>query len=157
MLFRSDYVRRYTDFPMLVVLEKHDEGGSSLASGAFKSTRFLRASDLAGDLGQENNSEWKTIAIDENTDSMVSPQGSIGYRWGQKGKWNIEAREGKDGKETKLQLSLINTKDKTSNVTPVAFPHFAADSSNSHWDACDQDEIQVRNVPTKTKIGRAHV
>jgi len=107
----TNYVRQYTDFPMLVVLEsaaleKHDSSNSS-TNGALKSTRFLRASDLAGDLGQENNPEWKTVAIDENSNSMVSPQGSIGYRWGEKGKWNIEEREGKQGKETKLQLSLI--------------------------------------------------
>ena len=85
---------------MLVVLEKHDD--SSL-----KSTRFLRASDLAANLGQENNPEWKTIAIDENSNDLVSPQGSIGYRWGEKGKWNIEEREGGNGADTKLQLTLI--------------------------------------------------
>ena len=140
----TDYVRKYTDFPMLVVLEKFDDISSADGS-SFKSTRFLRASDLADSLGQDNNPEWKTIAIDENSSELVSPQGSIGYRWGEKGKWNIEEREGKEGKDTKLQLSLIG-----GDVTPVAFPHFAADASNTSWTACDQDEIQVRNVPTKT-------
>ncbi|MDH5432548.1 MAG: nitrate reductase subunit alpha [Gammaproteobacteria bacterium] len=143
----TNYVRQYTDFPMLVILEKDDEK-SSAAKGAFKSTRFLRASDLAGDLGQENNPEWKTVAIDENSDSMVSPQGSIGYRWGEKGKWNIEEREGGKGEATKLQLSLIG-----GDISPVAFPHFAANNSNPQWNGCDQEEVQVRNVPTKTIKG----
>ncbi|MGB0989090.1 MAG: molybdopterin-dependent oxidoreductase, partial [Pseudoalteromonas spongiae] len=137
----TSYVRQYTDFPMLVVLEKHDDN-------SFATTRFLRASDLAGDLGQENNPEWKTIAFDENSNELVSPQGSIGYRWGEKGKWNIEERDGKTGAETKLQLSQIG-----GDVTPVAFPHFAANNTNSAWTGCDQEEIQVRNVPSKTITG----
>ena len=95
----TDYVRRYSDMPMLVMLEKHGEG--------LKPTRFLRASDLVENLGQDNNPDWKTIAIDENTGELVSPQGSIGYRWGEMGKWNIEAKEGNEGSEVQLQLSLI--------------------------------------------------
>mgnify|MGYP005989859161 FL=1 len=137
----TSYVRQYTDFPMLVVLEKHDDD-------SFASTRFLRASDLAGDLGQENNPEWKTIAFDETSNELVSPQGSIGYRWGEKGKWNIEEREGKAGADTQLQLSQIG-----GDVSPVAFPHFAANNTNSAWTGCDQEEIQIRNVPTKTITG----
>jgi nitrate reductase alpha subunit len=39
----TDYVRRYTDLPMLVLLEEKGEG--------YQPTRFLRASDLAGNLG----------------------------------------------------------------------------------------------------------
>ena len=95
----TDYVRRYSDMPMLVMLEKHGEG--------LKPTRFLRASDLVENLGQDNNPDWKTIAIDENTGELVSPQGSIGYRWGEMGKWNIKAREGRQNSEVQLQLSLI--------------------------------------------------
>jgi len=147
----TSYVRQYTDFPMLVVLDKHDELATADGS-AFVSTRFLRASDLAGDLGQENNPEWKTIAFDENSNELVSPQGSIGYRWGEKGKWNIEERDGKTGAETKLRLSQIGD-DNSSQVTPVAFPHFAANNTNSAWTGCDQEEIQVRNVPSKTIVG----
>ncbi|WP_196138590.1 nitrate reductase subunit alpha [Aliikangiella sp. G2MR2-5] len=134
----TNYVRQYTDFPMLVVLDKHDDN-------SLKSTRFLRASDLAGNLGQENNPEWKTIALDETSGELVSPTGSIGYRWGEKGKWNIEEREGKDGNETRLKLSLIGE-----DVSAVAFPHFAADDTNKHWVSCEHDEILVRNVPTRT-------
>ena len=26
------------------------------------------------------------------TDQVVAPQGSIGFRWGEKGKWNLEQR-----------------------------------------------------------------
>jgi len=81
----TEYVRQYSDMPILVNLESTE--------GGYKPTRFLRASDLADNLGQENHPDWKTIAIDENTNELVSPQGSIGYRWGEQGegvgKWNI--------------------------------------------------------------------
>jgi len=134
----TQYVRQYTDFPMLVTLDKYD-------ADSLKPGRFLRASDLAGNLGQDNNPEWKTIGINESNGELVSPQGSIGYRWGEKGKWNIEEREGKEGRDTKLQLTLIG-----GDVSAIAFPHFAADDTNKHWVSCEHDEVQVRNVPTKT-------
>ena len=75
----QDYAKRYTDLPMLVVLEEKDD--------KFKAGRFLRASDLIDNLGQENNPEWKTIAMNQNGE-LVSPYGSIGYRWGETGRWN---------------------------------------------------------------------
>ncbi len=134
----TNYVRQYTDFPMLVVMEKHDDA-------SLKSTRFLRASDLADNLGQENNPEWKTIGINEANGELTSPTGSIGYRWGEKGKWNIQELDGKNGEEAKLQLSLIG-----GDVSPVSFPNFAADVSNSHWTNSGGEDILVKNVPTKT-------
>jgi nitrate reductase alpha subunit len=138
----TDYVRRYTDFPMLVLLEEHQQDN-------YKFTRFLRASDLVDNLGQENNPEWKTIAYDELSDQLVSPQGSIGYRWGEKGKWNIEDREGLKGEKTQLKLSLIGEE-----VTPVVFPNFAADDSNPHWTANGSSDVLVKNVPSKTIVGK---
>ncbi len=135
----TDYVRRYSDMPMLVLLEEHD-------NGTLKPTRFIRASDLAENLGQDNNPEWKTIAYDETSGELVSPLGSIGYRWGEAGKWNIEAREGKEGKDTRLQLSLV---DGEANTVSVSFPHFAADQSNEYWNYCEHDEVLPRNVPAR--------
>lgn len=132
----TDYVRRYTDMPMLVMLEEFAEG--------YKPTRFLRAADLERNLGQDNNPEWKTIAIDSNTDEFVSPQGSIGYRWNEKGKWNIEAREGGKGREVKLQLSLLEAGD----AVDVAFPYFGGDL-HDYFQHVDGDNIQFRRVPTR--------
>ncbi|MEH6587014.1 MAG: nitrate reductase subunit alpha [Halioglobus sp.] len=133
-----DYVRRYTDCPMLVLLEDFDKGS--------KPTRFLRASDLGGEPGGENNPEWKTIGRDEISGELVSPTGAIGYRWGQHGKWNIEQKDGVSGAQVKLELSQIDNHD---SVAAVAFPHFAADQSNEFWNHCDQEEILFRNVPAK--------
>ena len=90
----TDYVRRYTDMPMLVMLEERD--------GYYAAGRTLRASDLVDSLGQENNPEWKTVAFDEKGD-MTVPNGSLGFRWGDKGKWNLEQRDGKTGEEIELR------------------------------------------------------
>ncbi|GHK88589.1 hypothetical protein ECZU17_45260 [Escherichia coli] len=57
----------------------------------------------------ENNPEWKTVAFNTNGE-MVAPNGSIGFRWGEKGKWNLEQRDGKTGEETELQLSLLGSR-----------------------------------------------
>ena len=54
----TDYVRRYTDMPMLVMLEERD--------GYYAAGRMLRAADLVDALGQENNPEWKTVACNSN-------------------------------------------------------------------------------------------
>jgi nitrate reductase alpha subunit len=134
----TDYVRRYTDMPMLVLLEAHGDG--------FKPTRFLRASDLTDNHGEENNPEWKTIALDEASGELISPNGSIGYRWGQQGKWNIEQRNGKTADEVTLRLSLA---DGEGGAVSVAFPHFAADQSNEYWNYCEHDEVLYRNVPAR--------
>lgn len=75
-----NYCRRYTDMPMLVLLDEQ-------ADGRVVPGRMLRASDLADGLGETNNPEWKTIAFDV-AGNLVAPNGSIGFRWGEKGKWN---------------------------------------------------------------------
>jgi len=48
------YCRQYNDMPMLVMLKMHE--------GQLIADRYLRASDLTGHMGQDNNPEWKTVA-----------------------------------------------------------------------------------------------
>jgi nitrate reductase / nitrite oxidoreductase, alpha subunit len=135
----TEYVRSYTDMPMLVRLDKNETG---LVQGA-----FLRASDLADNLGQENNPEWKTIALDETTGELISPTGSIGYRWGEKGKWNIEQRDGKTGQEHKFALSLKSHAD---TIVDVQFPYFGSKAHElGYFQHTEHDEIQLRKVPVK--------
>ncbi|PMZ56527.1 nitrate reductase subunit alpha, partial [Pseudomonas sp. GW247-3R2A] len=116
------------------------------APGAgYQPDRFLRASDLTDNLGQENNPEWKTIALDVSGE-LVSPQGSIGYRWGEKGKWNILPREGGEGREIDLKLSLIGD-----DVAEVAFPYFAGES-HEHFQHVAGDAVQYRRVPVHSVV-----
>src|SRR5690349_13483732 len=106
----EEYCRRYTDMPMLVRLVKEGE--------AYVADRFLRASDFEDGLGETNNPEWKPVAVDQVMTGLVAPRGSIGYRWGEKGKWNLEEKAGQSGQDTKLALSLVPARDE---VVPVAF------------------------------------
>ncbi|RUM52160.1 MAG: nitrate reductase subunit alpha [Methylococcus sp.] len=131
-----DYVRKYTDMPMLVCLDEHQEGH-------LKAGRFLRASDLDGTLGQENNPEWKTLAYSGG--NLVAPNGSIGFRWGEKGRWNLEEKEGGKNDKTELVLSLIEERD---GVASVAFPYFGS-IEHEHFNNTDHANVLYRNVPVR--------
>eukprot|EP01037_Dinobryon_pediforme_P017516 gene17516-17716_t len=132
-----DYVRQYTDMPMLVRLVKQGDH--------YVPERFLRASDLTGGAGETNNPEWKTLAYDELSDALIVPKGSVGFRWGEKGKWNLEEKD-VAGKETKLRLSLADTKDL---IAEVGFPYFG-NREHDHFAGTDHPSVLVRNVPAKT-------
>jgi nitrate reductase alpha subunit len=132
----EDYCRRYSDMPMLVQLVKQGDD--------YVPERFMRASDFEDRLGQANNPEWKTVALDEASGRVVAPQGSIGYRWGEKGKWNLEPRDGA-GAEVKLKLTLAGAQDA---VVPVAFPYFGG-RSHEHFTANPHDDVLKRNVAVK--------
>ncbi|MBK8973559.1 MAG: nitrate reductase subunit alpha [Hahellaceae bacterium] len=135
----TDYVRRTTDFPMLVMLEQQ---GDKLVQG-----RFLRASDLDGKLGQDNNPEWKTIGVNEADGTLVSPTGSVGYRWGEQGKWNIKPLDGKTGSEVKLQLSLKEGHDE---IVEVAFTYFGGQKHElDYFQHTAHDEILLHKIPVK--------
>ncbi len=108
-----DYARTYTDMPMLVRL---DDRGDGYVPG-----RFLRAADFDDSLGQDNNPEWKTVVFDENTGNLVAPTGSIGFRWGEEGKWQLEPKDGATNEDITPQLSLVGNPDE---VVEVCFPHF---------------------------------
>ncbi len=133
-----DYVRRYTDMPILVLLEPRE--GGHYAAG-----RQLRASDLVDGLGQQNNPEWKTIAINQQDGELVVPQGSIGFRWGEKGKWNLEPREGTCQQEVELQLSLLGSHDE---VVEVGFPYFGGIVSEN-FNSVALETIQLHRLPVR--------
>jgi len=134
----EDYARRYSDMPMLVRLVKQN--------GHYVPERLLRAADLDGNLGQENNPEWKTLAIDETSNHIVAPQGSVGFRWGEQGKWNLEEKDA-EGRDTKLRLSLILDRDHD-DVVDVGFPYFG-NREHDHFKGTDHPDVLARRVPVK--------
>ena len=137
----QQYAREKTDLPVLVLLDKRADG--------YASGRFLRASDLTGNLGQANNPEWKTLAFDEASGDLCLPNGSIGFRWGEQGanvgKWNIEQKEARDGRAISLRLSLVDAADE---VVPVAFPYFGG-IAHEHFTHSEHAPLQLRNVPAR--------
>jgi len=132
----KDYVRRYTDMPLLVRLVKKD--------GRYVPDRLLRASDFDGALAQDNNPDWKTIGIDEATGDPVVPTGSIGFRWGEQGKWNLEERTA-EGAEVKLRVGLKGAHDE---VAEVLFPYFANTAANG-FASTDHPDTLMRRIPVR--------
>src|SRR5258705_9646880 len=93
----EDYIRQYTDMPMLVRLVKQ---GDRLVPD-----RLLRTSDFEDGLGESNNPDWKTVAFDETSGAIVVPNGSVRFRWGEKGQWE-PGEENAAGAQTRAGLWL---------------------------------------------------
>jgi nitrate reductase alpha subunit len=132
----ADYTRQYTDMPMLVRLARQD--------GRLVPDRFVRASDFAGALGESNNPEWKTVACDEASGAIVVPQGSVGFRWGEKGKWNLEEKDA-GGHATRLRLTLAGAED---TFADVAFPYFG-NIEHDHFTGTEHASVLERRIPVK--------
>ena len=133
----EDYCRRFTDMPMLVRLDEKD--------GRLVPGRLARAADFEGALGEDNNPAWKTVACDRRTGRIVAPNGSVGFRWGEHGKWNLEERAGPE--ETDLELSLI-AEGVRDDVVEVGFPYFG-NRQHDHFKGTDHPDVLVRRVPVK--------
>jgi nitrate reductase alpha subunit len=143
----TDYTRRYSDFPLLVTLAEQD--------GRLVPDRMLRAADLPDALGEANNPDWKAVGIDEATGDLVVPQGSVGHRWGEKGRWNLEQKDG-SGREVRLRLTLADHHDA---LVPVAFP-FLGGGAPPAGHATPHDRILERHIPVReveTAAGRVRV
>ncbi|MGI9385921.1 MAG: molybdopterin-dependent oxidoreductase, partial [Methyloligellaceae bacterium] len=133
-----DYAKRYTDMPNLVRLVKQD--------GHYVPDRLVRASDFKGGLTEKNNPEWKTLGIDAKSGNIVVPRGSVGFRWGEQGKWSLESKDG-SGKDIDLKLTLIAKKDHD-ETTDVAFPYFG-NREHDHFTGTEHDSTLIRKVPSK--------
>ena len=135
----EDYCRRYTDMPMLVRLVAKD--------GYHVPDRLLRAADFAGALGETNNPEWKTVALDRRSGKPVVPLGSVGFRWGEKGKWNLEAKDSQQ-QDVELEMSFVQDAE-GGDVAEVGFPYFG-NRKHDHFAGTDHPDVLVRRVPAKT-------
>ncbi len=146
----DDYARRYTDLPMLVMLKEHT---TPAGEKIMVPDRYVRASDFNGKLGQANNPEWKTVAMDV-TGKTVLPNGAIGFRWGPDGRadtkqWNLEAKEARHGTDVKLRLSMLEATDGANETARVGFPYFGGIESE-HFPNNAGSNVLVRTVPTHT-------
>ncbi len=131
-----DYIKRYSDLSMLVLLREQD--------GRLVADRQLRASDLAGNAGQPNNPDWKIVAIDDATGAPYVPTGSIGFRWGEQGKWNLEGRDSRSLETVTPRLSL---KGEGAEMADVSFPYFG-DGAATYFNPTKLGGTVARPVPT---------
>jgi nitrate reductase alpha subunit len=125
----TDYVKRFTDLPFVVVMQA---GPEALTPG-----RFLRASDLGLD---GNNPQWKTVVFDAAKNCFEVPNGSIGFRWNEQGRWNLNLEA--DGRPIEPVLSFA---DQAESWQTVAFPVFASTGAMSK-----QGIVPVKTVKTAT-------
>jgi nitrate reductase / nitrite oxidoreductase, alpha subunit len=102
-----DYARRFTDMPLLVTLREREDG--------FVPDRLLRASDLDGAGGEREHADWKPVVLDANTGAPAVPNGSVGHRYGEAGRWNLRL----DGIEPVLTLL-----DRAEQRVAVDLPRF---------------------------------
>jgi nitrate reductase / nitrite oxidoreductase, alpha subunit len=153
----DDYARRYTDLPMLVLLKEH-----KLPSGetVMVPDRYARASDFNGKLGQSNNPEWKTVALDQRG-KVVLPKGAIGFRWGPDGRpdagqWNLEDKEARHGEHVKLKLTVLEGDAPSSETAKVGFPYFGGIETPNFSNNAQGGDVLVRTVPVQTiSLGKA--
>ncbi len=101
-----DYVKKFTDSPFLVKLEK--------AGGHYKPGRLLRANELSQWKDVENG-DWKFLNYDAQTDALVVPKGSMGQRWDKKtpGKWNLRLEASDSDQPYDPTLTLLGRSDET--------------------------------------------
>jgi nitrate reductase alpha subunit len=126
----TDYLKRLSDAPFLVELEAHE--------GAYRAGRFLRAERIDR-YHKEEKGEWKFLVFDRTSGEPRMPKGSIGFRWQeQKGQWNLEMKDGRDGSAIDPLLSLL---DKHEGVLPMVFREFASKKNFSR-------HVPVRYVQT---------
>ena len=134
----EDYVRQYTDMPMLVRLVEKD--------GHYVPDRMLRASDFADGLGETTNAEWKTVGVDAKSGEPVVPRGSVGFRWDEPGKWNLEEKDAA-GRDTRLSLTFIMEEDHD-DVVEVGFPYFG-NREHDVFKGTDHPDVLYRRLPVK--------
>lgn len=122
----NDYLKKYTDGPHLVALEKDGD--------SYRAGRLLRANTLE-QYKDEENGDWKFLMYDAATNSPKMPKGSVGHRWqSKKGQWNLELKDGLDNSDIDPILTFLEDHDE---VAQVAFHEFA------------KHETSMRGVPIK--------
>lgn len=126
----NQYVKKYSDAPYLVTLEKTSDG-------TYKAGRLLRASELAQGKDLENG-DWKFTVIDENTGQLVIPKGSAGHRWQKKkGDWNLKLEDSISNEPFDPRLLIGESKDA---LVPVAVQDFSEGTN---------DKVVLRNIPVR--------
>ncbi|HLQ71417.1 MAG TPA: nitrate reductase subunit alpha, partial [Bacillota bacterium] len=110
----EEYSKRYTDFPFSVRLKKE--------KGVFTADRFLHAKDL----GIESaHNEWKPAMFNQKIDGFSIPQGTMGARWDEQGKWNLRLIDENTNEEIEPILSFLGMEDE---IVTVHMPYFDAET-----------------------------
>ncbi len=136
----SDYLKRYTDSPFLVALEKDGEG--------YRAGQFLRAGAVSRYRDTENG-DWKFLVYDRKSGQPRMPKGAIGHRWAKQetGHWNMEMKDGTSGEELDPALTLVDSADE---VLQVEFADFEAQARSRRGVPVKYLETGKGKVPVTT-------
>lgn len=138
-----DYCKQYSDMPFLVVLEKN-------SAGLLTSGRMLRASEFADNLGLNAEVASHTpLLIDSLSQTIVAPNGTIGSRWDNSAKWNLELKNIQDGELIDPLLSLAANAD--SQLIEVNFPYFG-NVQHECFAATSHESILTHQIPARKLI-----
>ncbi len=77
--------------------------------------------------------------------SRTSARGSVGFRWGEQGRWSLEEKDA-SGRPVKLRLSLADTRDA---LVDIAFPYFG-NREHEYFTGDDHPSVLVRIAPVRT-------
>jgi nitrate reductase alpha subunit len=122
------YAKQYTDLPFLVEIAGGRPG---------KMVRANRVDEYA----DEEHGDWKLLWWDRTSGRPRMPKGTIGYRWAEqdKGKWNLQLRDGKTGEDLDPELTFAHEFEDTVDVD---FDDFAAGGTITR-------PVPVRYIETK--------
>ncbi|MCR5573893.1 MAG: nitrate reductase subunit alpha [Bacteroidaceae bacterium] len=134
----DEYVKKFTDLPYLVKLR--DAG-----NGNYVPEMLLRANDLANDFDIEKKAEWYPITMDDATGKLVSPNGSIGSRWNNAGKWNLKNEDVRTGETFTPRLTQLGKED---GIVTIMEPYFGGEEyKNPNFNATGHPEIIEHKIP----------
>ena len=134
-----DYVKRYTDSPMLVKLDVEGEYS--------RPGRMLRANELPGNNNLPNG-EWKFVNVDEESGEYVVPKGSMGHRWDEKqGHWNMKFENSLNDEAYDPTLSFLSKHDE---VIQTEFVEWGLDSKSLRGVPVRYIETNSGTIPITT-------
>ncbi|HJV46318.1 MAG TPA: nitrate reductase subunit alpha [Bacillota bacterium] len=128
-----DYAKENTDFPFLISLKSEGDG--------FVVDRFFLASDLGREM---NNAQWKTVVWNDETNNLSIPTGSLGFRWGEDGRWNLKMEDVDTGEKINPRLTLLGVEDE---IVSVKLPYF-----DDHGRQILTRSIPVKRVETNGQV-----
>ena len=134
-----NYVKRYTDSPMLVKLEQEGEN--------YRPGRMLRANELPGNKNLPNG-EWKFVSVDEESGEYVVPKGSMGHRWDEEqGHWNMKFENSINNETYDPTLSFLSKHDE---VIQTEFIEWGLDSKSLRGVPIRYVETDSGTIPVTT-------
>lgn len=121
----EEYAKKYTDFPFSVLIKEEN--------GTLTADRFLNAQDLGI---ESEHAEWKPAMFNKHINGFSIPQGTMGSRWDNNGKWNLHLVDENTEEKIEPVLSFLGMEDE---IMTVNMPYFDENGSR----------ILKRNIPVK--------